>query len=603
MKKFFTLLAFVLCSLSMSAQKSDFTNGESIYLTTTYVDEASSGESAWITKNTTSTKEIKPLIDPATDEAYSGDKIKVYQVKQESSRYLIFKVKGISKFIAYAHNGGSDDRTLKATVGTETATDLCKLSSGVSGSGSVELDASSSYEIKIWASGDLALYAIKVEVPSSDDPAMSVSKSNITMMATKGVPTKTEKFTVSGRQLTANSTVSISCDDTNLQVSPTSLTVDEYGSVNEEITVTYAPTANTANTTASIAVKAGNITKTVSVAYSSIVVSSTLASISEDNTWDFTTLQGSIMFGEEDIPMEYVYTDLSSVITIPSGFNANALSFKGTYPIRDSKYAQDGVLKFNTTVPGTVTVYFSNTGSNNNNRFVTVTNANETQTGTVEAVGTTQKNESFDVIAGEVQIGGTGSLRYMKIEFIEKAAPTSVPVTIAACGYGTLVSEQALDFESNNYGVTAYIATGMSNGKVQTQEVTKVPANTGIILKGTEGTFEIPVLSGDADDVSDNKMMGSATTATTLTANQGYILYTDGKFHPCNAGELPAGKAYLNIEASSSKVLDIDFEDPTAISAVESEQQTGAVYTLPGVRVSNAAQKGVYIVNGKKVVK
>lgn len=224
---------------------------------------------------------------------------------------------------------------------------------------------------------------------------------------------------------------------------------------------------------------------------------------------------------------------------------------------------------------------------------------------TINHGGTGVESSGFIAISSEegtISFEGTGSSVYPVYVVFYTELPT-VPVTIAACGYGTLVSEQALDFESNNYGVTAYIATGLSNGKVQTQAVTKVPANTGLILKGTAGTYEIPVLTGDAEDVSANKMMGSATTATTLAANQGYILYTDGKFHPCNAGDLPAGKAYLNIEASSSKVLDIDIEDPTAISAVESELQTGAVYTLQGVRVSNAAQKGVYIVNGKKVVK
>ena len=42
-------------------------------------------------------------------------------------------------------------------------------------------------------------------------------------------------------------------------------------------------------------------------------------------------------------------------------------------------------------------------------------------------------------------------------------------------------------------------------------------------------------------------------------------------------------------------------KDPSAISGVEVEAANGKVYNLQGVRVANKLQKGVYIVNGKKV--
>ena len=41
--------------------------------------------------------------------------------------------------------------------------------------------------------------------------------------------------------------------------------------------------------------------------------------------------------------------------------------------------------------------------------------------------------------------------------------------------------------------------------------------------------------------------------------------------------------------------------NPTGISTVKNGQQTDTIYNMQGVRVNNV-QKGVYIVNGKKVV-
>ena len=59
---------------------------------------------------------------------------------------------------------------------------------------------------------------------------------------------------------------------------------------------------------------------------------------------------------------------------------------------------------------------------------------------------------------------------------------------------------------------------------------------------------------------------------------------------------------YLISTEARSFELDIDGET-TAISAVSgSPADNGAVYTLDGRKVTNPAKKGVYIVNGKKVI-
>ena len=180
-----------------------------------------------------------------------------------------------------------------------------------------------------------------------------------------------------------------------------------------------------------------------------------------------------------------------------------------------------------------------------------------------------------------------------------------IPLTPAKT-YTTLTHAKNLDF-TNVTGLKAYIATTISDSKVQMMQVNKVPANTGLVLKATTpgSAVNVPVFDGTgADDVIGNLMKGSATTTTTVAENAGYIL-KDGVFQPSSGvNALPAGKAYLNIAVSSAPFLSLDFgNEATNIADVRSKMENvkGEVYNLNGQRVAQPT-KGLYIVNGKKVV-
>ena len=179
----------------------------------------------------------------------------------------------------------------------------------------------------------------------------------------------------------------------------------------------------------------------------------------------------------------------------------------------------------------------------------------------------------------------------------------SIPLTPAKT-YTTLTSKYDLDF--TGLGLEAYIVkdNDLSDNAVTMTQVNKVPANTGLVLVKTSGTtFNVPVFDGTgADDVTGNKMAGSATEATAIVANGGYIL-SEGAFHPASAGNLPAGKAYLAISASAP-ILNLDFGgETTGINAVNGSEfkVNGEYYNLAGQRVAQPT-KGLYIVNGKKVI-
>ena len=201
-------------------------------------------------------------------------------------------------------------------------------------------------------------------------------------------------------------------------------------------------------------------------------------------------------------------------------------------------------------------------------------------------------------------------------EYYIKVDIDKVPVTISSYGNATFCSSRALDFTSA--GITANIITAASDGNLTTSSLTKTPANTGLYLEGVAGTVNVPVIAFDnAEDATGNMLVG-VTEETHIAqidgANSNYILTVnkDGgnvdtpKFFKVNGtsgNTVKANKAYLQIPTASATRDYYWFNDfATAIDAVKQDQKMdGAVYNLAGQRVAQPG-KGLYIVNGKKVI-
>ena len=188
----------------------------------------------------------------------------------------------------------------------------------------------------------------------------------------------------------------------------------------------------------------------------------------------------------------------------------------------------------------------------------------------------------------------------------KQAAPANITLSPAK-EYTTLTSAYALDFSAVD-GLAAYIVKeeDVTATSVKLTQVRKVPANTGLVLQktGTARDYVVPTFDGtDADDVSLNKMAGSATNTTAIAENAGYIL-KDGKFSPSAEGTLAAGKAYLAVSVlAGAKDLNIVFGEGTGINNVNvNENESGKIFNLAGQQMKSAV-KGVYIKNGKKYIK
>ena len=184
---------------------------------------------------------------------------------------------------------------------------------------------------------------------------------------------------------------------------------------------------------------------------------------------------------------------------------------------------------------------------------------------------------------------------------------TELPVTIGPAGWATLYTPYTLDF-SSVAGLTAYTANVSTS--VELRQVQDIPAESGVVLQGDPGTYNIPVIE-DSYTYS-GQLTGNATSPTAWDQYKswGYTLYiltlNDAGdkvyFAACTSDEIAAGKAFLMVKNSSTvKELNVVFEDEiTGIESVKNEEGDNEVFDLQGRKVTKAT-RGLYIMNGKKV--
>ncbi len=167
--------------------------------------------------------------------------------------------------------------------------------------------------------------------------------------------------------------------------------------------------------------------------------------------------------------------------------------------------------------------------------------------------------------------------------------------------FASYVPSYAADFKAS--GVTAYVATAAVDGVVTLESVEAVPAGTPVLVKGTKGAT-VEIKKAAAAEAPAANLLKAATGAV-LNENQYVLAYTNEEFifaHLDGAIELPAGKVYLEVEGAGEVKAFRIAGTATAVESVKAAQADGRIFNLAGQRV-NKAQKGIYVVNGKKIVK
>ena len=214
-------------------------------------------------------------------------------------------------------------------------------------------------------------------------------------------------------------------------------------------------------------------------------------------------------------------------------------------------------------------------------------------------------DNSFD---GDITLNLSVNLSWLEVLSVEQTA-VGVTTTSAGKGWATLYTDKGLDF-SGVEDLTAYTAT-LNGTTVTLNDVNDIQAETGIVLKSTttDATtiYSVPVTTTSTTDKG--SLTGSTTEVLTYNgedSNSYYMLTLnsndEAQFSKLTSGSIAAGKAYL-VSTSSARSLKVVFADEsTGISGIQSVTRSdGQTYNLNGQRVA-APQKGLYIINGKKVI-
>ncbi len=204
----------------------------------------------------------------------------------------------------------------------------------------------------------------------------------------------------------------------------------------------------------------------------------------------------------------------------------------------------------------------------------------------------------------------------------------SVNSTIGQYEIGTFYASEAMQIPA---GVKAYVAEetpvmngtdaeGNAVGTITMRELENlIPAKTGVVLRGEANNYKfMPSISYGAE-VAGNMLKGWEGNNVDGTLKSAVALPTDGTtnyvltvmneaagFYKKNAAfNVYNNKAYLNV-ASKAGAIRLRFNNndgTTDIIEVPTEvlNGNGAIYDLSGRRVAQP-KKGLYIVNGKKVI-
>ena len=444
----------------------------------------------------------------------------------------------------------------------------------------------------------------------------------------------------------ANSEVSIDLKDIT-SYKQTATTAEGYTGI-----VTYSMTENTAGATINASTgevtptKAGSVT--VKASAEKVAGSWTASSATYTLTVSDSRPYAGIYW---DVKNTEIELDATSGYTVPSLVNPNSLTGI-TYEITGTAglvSESAGVLSVDTSIKGEASVKAIYAGGTHKPSTVTCTIAvyDPTEKGTkynpysvadIIALNPTSTTviKSSVYVTGYI-IGGcnssTGELVNSNVNFDTNLALADTPnetedyvalyckkpgvknvssgeligqsIKVTSAGLSTYCTDVNLAFDGS---LEAYIAKEEA-GAVKLYQVTNVPANTGVLLRApgiAADTYFDVLTTESADDVKDNifQQGNDAAVATSAGGKYNWILSKKSGvvgFYHANGNNVAKNRAYLQTAAASARI-NLDFDDATAIEAVKAQNgENGQFFNLAGQRVAQPT-KGLYIVNGKKVI-
>ena len=183
-------------------------------------------------------------------------------------------------------------------------------------------------------------------------------------------------------------------------------------------------------------------------------------------------------------------------------------------------------------------------------------------------------------------------------------------VTITDAKAATLTTPFAVSLPT---GVTAGYVNGVDTEKqiLTYTDVTAIPAGESVVLFGEAGIYTFNKTENAEDFTSENYLVGY-NVATDIP--EGQTVYALGNksngvaFYTFTGTQYAAGKAYLQLPVAEAKAIGyfnvFGGEGTTGIGNAQltMDNENVVIYDLQGRRVEQM-EKGIYIVNGKKIIK
>ena len=167
---------------------------------------------------------------------------------------------------------------------------------------------------------------------------------------------------------------------------------------------------------------------------------------------------------------------------------------------------------------------------------------------------------------------------------------------------------------ANTTAYTVETTSGLDVTKVALQEAVTagnaIPANEGVILIGTAtgNVTMLPRTTEDITNIANNGLSHTAGAAADVNDGNSYVLADKSqgwafyKVSTAATSQLPMNKAYLHLTAASETIR-FDFGNATGIDNIDADNKAESkIYDLSG-RAVKTMSKGLYIVDGKKVIK
>lgn len=447
-----------------------------------------------------------------------------------------------------------------------------------------------------------ATYTIKPDQPLFSDESKTFKDAfNVTLKLPESTDATSSKIyyeiggTATEESKLYEGPITISAENDGEKVILHAVVVDQYGNVGKEKFCTY--TKNNAivfdftSDWEGITATPGSDNKTDKgqvVAGKELKVDGVVMTATSNSTYYtglYTTKKGQTL---------RIYEDGSLTFTAPDGYNLSEVTF-----VRSG-----------------------------NDDFYTVDEAynNSTWTGNAHAV-------TFTAL-GSVQV------KTATIKLVEVAGPTytkQTPVTFRAEDngdyYATFSNDKVTFITSDNSEAYKIVVSGGNIVKTKFDEVSAdikgetvkgfyIPANTGVLLYSVAKTADYYTVENktvDAISPADNMLMPAPKDGGVFAFNEDYkyykLAYGDFDNHKGlgfywgaeNGGAfyVKAGTAYLAVPAGENAAKGFTLNgEATGIEGVNANVENAkAIYNLNGQRVASMAKPGLYIVNGKKVVR